>query len=117
MTLQKELKKKEKKEKRKEPLPTSGCTWKVAGLCLAYVVHRAFHHLEKHMQEVPTQYIVWRFAGDNGKESLDFKSDEPSVDEESARSVKWCIGGETGSVFPLYRPEKWYEEGEGGRDG
>ena len=71
-----------------EQLPTSGSIWKAAGLRLVYVAQHAFHHLEKHMQETPTQYIMWRFAGNDDKESIEFKSDELSVDEESARSVK-----------------------------
>ena len=88
-----------------EPLLTSGSIWKAAGLRLAYVAHHAFHHPEKHMQETPTQYIMWCFAGNDGKESLEFKSDELSVDEESARSVKWCIDGVTGSVRPCTDPK------------
>merc|ERR1711981_537035 len=81
-----------------EQLPTSGSIRKAAGLRLAYVAQHAFHHLEKHMQETPTQYIMWRFAGNDDKESIEFKSDELSVDEESARSARWCIDGVTGSV-------------------
>ena len=88
-----------------EQLPTSGSIWKAAGLRLAYVAQHAFHHLEKHMQETPTQYIMWRFAGNDDKESIEFKSDELSVDEESARSVKWCIDGVTGSVRPCTDPK------------
>ena len=79
-------------------LSTSGSIWKTAGLRLAFVAQHAFHHLEKHMQETPTQYIMWRFAGNDDKESIEFKSDELSVDEESAHSVKWGIDGVTGSV-------------------
>ena len=63
--------------------------------CLAYVAQHAFHHLEKHMQETPTLYIIWRFAGNGDKESIEFKSDELSVDEESGRSAKLGIGGGT----------------------
>merc|ERR1719158_803893 len=81
-----------------EQKPTEGSIWKAAGLRLAYVAQHAFHHLEKHMQETPTQYIMWRFAGNDDKESIEFKSDELSIDEESARSAKWCIDGVTGSV-------------------
>ena len=86
-------------------LPTSGSIWKAAGLRLAYVAQHAFHHPEKHMQETQTQYIMWRFAGNDDKESIEFKSDELSVDEESARSVKWCIDGVTGSVRPCTDPK------------
>jgi elongation factor 3 len=81
-----------------EQLPTSGNIWKAPGLRLAYVAQHAFHHLEKHMQETPTQYIMWRFAGNDDKESLEFKSDELSIDEETARTQKWCIDGISGNV-------------------
>ena len=83
-----------------EQLRTSGSIWKTAGLRLAYVAQHAFHHLMKHMQETPTQYTMWRFAGNDHKESIELKSDELSVDEESARSVKWGIDGVTDSVRP-----------------
>ena len=88
-----------------EQLPTSGSIWKVAGLRLAYVAQHASTTLRSTMQETPTQYIVWRFAGNDDKESIEFKSDELSVDELSARSVKWCIDGVTGSVRPCTDPK------------
>merc|ERR550537_1223680 len=69
-----------------------------SGLRMAYVAQHAFHHLEKHMQETPTQYIMWRFAGNDDKESLEFKSDKLSVDEEAAREKKWCIDQARGDV-------------------
>merc|ERR1711937_959606 len=81
-----------------EQKPTEGTIWKAAGLRLAYVAQHAFHHLEKHMQETPTEYIMWRFAGNDDKESLEFKTTELSVDEEKARAAKWCIDGVSGSV-------------------
>ena len=46
-------------------------------------------------QETPTAYIMWRFAGNDDRESLEFKTDELSVDEERANremelnSFKW----------------------------
>merc|ERR1711865_557877 len=81
-----------------EQKPTEGSIWKAAGLRMAYVAQHAFHHLEKHMQETPTQYIMWRFAGNDDKESLEFKSDKLSVDEEKARAQKWCIDSASGQV-------------------
>merc|ERR1712232_1333977 len=81
-----------------EQKPTEGSIWKAPGLRMAYVAQHAFHHLEKHMQSTPTQYIMWRFAGNDDKESLEFKSAELSVDEEAARAVQWCIDGVTGGV-------------------
>jgi len=81
-----------------EQKPTEGAIWKAAGLRMAYVAQHAFHHLEKHMQETPTEYIMWRFAGNDDKESLEFKTSELSVDEEKARATKWCIDSVSGSV-------------------
>merc|ERR1711979_84634 len=89
-----------------EQKPTEGQIWKAAGLRMAYVAQHAFHHLEKHMQETPTQYIMWRFAGNDDKESIEFKSTELSVDEEAARAQKWCIDSVTGNVRRCIDPKE-----------
>ena len=81
-----------------EQAPSKGSIWKAPGLRMAYVAQHAFHHLEKHMSSTPTQYIMWRFAGNDDKESLEFKNDKLSVDEEDARSKKWCIDAVTGEA-------------------
>jgi len=89
-----------------EQKPTEGSIWKAAGLRMAYVAQHAFHHLEKHMTESPAEYIMWRFAGNDDKESVEFKSTELSVDEESARAMKWCIDGVSGCVRRCVDPKE-----------
>merc|ERR1719190_284457 len=89
-----------------EQKPTEGSIWKAAGLRMAYVAQHAFHHLEKHMQETPTAYIMWRFAGNDDKESIEFKSQELSVDEEAARAQKWCIDSVSGNVRRCTDPKE-----------
>merc|ERR1719420_2182722 len=89
-----------------EQKPTEGTIWKAAGLRMAYVAQHAFHHLEKHMQKTPTEYIMWRFAGNDDKESLEFKSTELSVDEEKARAQKWFIDGNSGDVRMCTDPKE-----------
>merc|ERR1712050_478962 len=89
-----------------EQKPTEGQIWKAAGLRMAYVAQHAFHHLEKHMTETPTQYIMWRFAGNDDKESLEFKSQELSVDEEKARAQKWCVDTVSGNVRRCIDPKE-----------
>merc|ERR1711937_1088109 len=89
-----------------EQKPTEGSVWKASGLRLAYVAQHAFHHLEKHMQETATEYIMWRFAGNDDKESLEFKSTELSVDEEKARATKWCVDTTTGCVRRCTDPKE-----------
>jgi len=89
-----------------EQKPTEGSIWKAPGLRMAYVAQHAFHHLEKHMQETPTAYLMWRFAGNDDKESLEFKTQELSVDEEKARSQLWCIDSTTGDVRRCIDPKE-----------
>merc|ERR1711920_31115 len=52
------------------------------------------------------QYIMWRFAGNDDKESLEFKTDDLSIDEESARAAKWCIDQATGCVRRATDPKE-----------
>lgn len=67
---------------------TQGKVTKYPGLRLAYIAQHAFHHLEKHLQKTPTQYIMWRFAGHEDKEGLDMINKEP---EEDQKKVKFFI--------------------------
>merc|ERR1711912_160630 len=89
-----------------EQAPSQGQIWKAPGLRMAYVAQHAFHHLEKHMQKTPTDYIMWRFAGNDDRESLEFKTDELSVDEAAARAAKWCIDTVTGTVRRCTDPKE-----------
>ena len=50
--------------------PTTGTIVKHPNLRMAYVAQHAFQHLEKHITKTPTQYILWRFAGNEDKENL-----------------------------------------------
>merc|ERR1711907_180201 len=54
----------------------------------------------------PVQYIMWRFAGNDDKESLEFKSDQLSVDEAAARSQPWCIDAASGAVRRCTSPSE-----------
>ena len=50
---------------------TQGEVVKHPGMRVAYIAQHAFHHLEKHLHKTPTQYIMWRFAGNEDKEGID----------------------------------------------
>merc|ERR1712187_832498 len=89
-----------------EQAPSKGTIWKAPGLRMAYVAQHAFHHLEKHMSSTPTQYIMWRFAGNDDKESVEFKCAELSVDEEAARSKKWFVDSASGDVKMCTDPKE-----------
>lgn len=74
-----------------ELVPQGGSVWKAPGMRMAYVAQHAFHHLEKHVDKTPAQYIMWRFAGNDDKENLEFKSDELTKNEDELREVKWIL--------------------------
>merc|ERR1719456_2167672 len=81
-----------------ESKPDTGIVWKASGLRMAYAAQHAFHHLEKHLDKTPTQYILWRFAGNDDQESLEFKNTEANEDEQKLRNVLWCIDSRSGDV-------------------
>ena len=47
---------------------------KTAGLHMLHVVQHAFHHLKMHMQETPTVYFEWRFAGNDKYDILNMNT-------------------------------------------
>lgn len=49
----------------------SGLVWKHPNLRVAYVAQHAFHHIENHLDMTPNQYIQWRYATGEDRESLD----------------------------------------------
>jgi len=83
-----------------------GTVFRHPGMRLAYVAQHAFHHLEKHLEKKPVEYILWRFAGNDDRESLENQSKEVNVDEEALRLIKWCVDGKSGVVRKVVIGEK-----------
>jgi len=51
--------------------PQVGEVWKHPNARIAYVAQHAFHHIEKHLDKTPNEYIRWRYANQGeDKESL-----------------------------------------------
>merc|ERR1711991_1172597 len=48
----------------------SGEVWKHPNARVAYVAQHAFHHIENHLNKTPNEYIRWRYANGDDKESL-----------------------------------------------
>merc|ERR1712100_755833 len=71
--------------------PDSGSIWKHQNMRLAYVAQHAFHHLEKHMDKTAVDYILWRFAGADDRESLENQNQEATEDDEKKRERPWFI--------------------------
>merc|ERR1719265_2398697 len=84
----------------------TGTIFRHPGMRMAYIAQHAFHHLEKHLDKTPVQYILWRFAGNDDRESLENQTKEVNVDEEALRQVKWCIDSKSGVVRKCVVGEK-----------
>jgi elongation factor 3 len=78
--------------------PEIGQIWRHANMRLAYVAQHAFHHLEKHLGKTAVQYIMWRFAGADDRESLENQNKETTEDEAKLREQPWCIDARSGEV-------------------
>jgi len=53
-----------------ELVPQTGDCWKHPNARVAYVAQHAFHHIESHLNQTPNEYIRWRYANGEDKESL-----------------------------------------------
>merc|ERR1712100_748535 len=71
--------------------PISGTISRHQNMRLAYVAQHAFHHLERHMDKTAVDYIMWRFAGADDKESLENMNMETNNDDEKKRQQPWFI--------------------------
>merc|ERR1711865_1237087 len=71
--------------------PESGTIWRHQNMRLAYVAQHAFHHLEKHLDKTPVEYILWRFAGADDRESLENASKEVTDDDGKLREQPWFL--------------------------
>merc|ERR1712139_264010 len=71
--------------------PEQGSIWRHQNMRLAYVAQHAFHHLEKHLDKTAVDYIMWRFAGADHRESLENMNMETNDDDEKKRLQPWFI--------------------------
>lgn len=53
-----------------EVVPQTGEVWKHPNARVAYVAQHAFHHIEEHLNKTANEYIRWRYANGEDKESL-----------------------------------------------
>ena len=81
--------------------PDKGDVWKHPNMRFAYVAQHAFHHLEKHLDKTPNEYIQWRYAGGEDKEGL-VKDGAQLSDEEKVGDLGGGVGvGVGGSVVSV----------------
>jgi elongation factor 3 len=68
----------------------NGEVWKHHNLRVAYVAQHSFHHIEKHLDISPVEYIKWRFEGAVDKEDLN--KEVMKMDDEEENKVAKVYG-------------------------
>jgi len=83
--------------------PQTGEIWKHPNARIAYIAQHAFQHLEKHLNKTPIQYILWRFAGNEDKENVEFLHNDVvevtdkkkfMINPREISTLKECFGEE-----------------------
>jgi len=49
-------------------------------------------------EKTPVQYILWRFAGNDDRQSLDNQTKELTASEEDLRTAPWCVDSKSGVI-------------------
>lgn len=87
-----------------ELTPSQGQIQKHPNMRLAYVAQHAFHHLEKHLNETPAQYIMWRFAGNEDKEGIELINQKKDSADKKEIIKYWIRDGTT--LVPCMSPQE-----------
>ena len=80
--------------------PTQGTVWKYPNTRVGYIAQHAFHHIEKHLNRTPNEYIRWRFQFGDDREGLDKATMKLSDKdkEEMSKPVQFAVKNEKGQI-------------------
>jgi elongation factor 3 len=74
-----------------ELLPQSGSIEPHENMRIAYIKQHAFAHIESHLNTTPSDYIQWRFATGEDRETLDRANKQTTVDDEKAMEKVFTV--------------------------
>jgi elongation factor 3 len=74
-----------------ETEPQEGTVYRHPALRIGYVSQHATHHIERHLEKTPVQYIQWRFQDGYDRELLE-KTTRVLTDEERAQLEVEFVG-------------------------
>jgi elongation factor 3 len=72
---------------------TGGHVWRHPNMRIAYVAQHAFHHLEKHLDWTPNEYIRWRYASGEDREAAGRVDRILTEEEKEKMAAALVIGG------------------------
>jgi elongation factor 3 len=62
--------------------PSIGNVWRHQNMRIAYIAQHAFHHLEKHLDKTPNEYIQWRYSSGEDREKIEEDNKEDLTKEK-----------------------------------
>ena len=89
-----------------ETEPVKGTVWKHENMRIAYVAQHAFHHIEKHLDKTPNQYIQWRYAAGEDREGIEKASRKIDDDEKEQLQAKVAVDGDKRQIEALVARRK-----------
>ncbi|KAF7376297.1 hypothetical protein MSAN_00045100 [Mycena sanguinolenta] len=82
-----------------ETVPQEGTVYKHPALRVGYVSQHATHHIERHLEKTPIQYIQWRFQDGHDRELLEKATRVLTPEEQAVLDQDWV--GKDGSKRKL----------------
>jgi elongation factor 3 len=86
--------------------PSTGTVWRHPNLRIAYMAQHAFHHLEKHLDKTPFQYMQWRYATGEDREKDEMAIRQLSADERAVIEAKFVFNGEKRTIEAVLNRRK-----------
>ncbi|CAK7233986.1 translational elongation factor EF-1 alpha [Sporothrix eucalyptigena] len=76
-----------------ELVPTGGEIYQHENIRIAYIKQHAFAHIDNHLDKTPSEYIQWRFATGEDRETMDRANTIVTEDDEKAKEHIYTING------------------------
>ncbi|KAI8884120.1 hypothetical protein K501DRAFT_285021 [Backusella circina FSU 941] len=84
-----------------ETIPQTGVVWRHPALRIGYVAQHAFHHLNQHLDQTPTDYLQWRYSTGEDKEVAEKETRIWTEDERLQMEKPISIDGQNRQIEVL----------------
>ncbi|CAK7567178.1 MAG: translational elongation factor EF-1 alpha [Sporothrix epigloea] len=89
-----------------ELVPTGGEVYQHENIRIAYIKQHAFAHIDNHLDKTPFEYIQWRFATGEDRETMDRASKIVTEEDEKLRDHIYMINGTQRRVDKIHSRRK-----------
>ena len=90
-----------------ELIPTIGDVYTHENIRIAYIKQHAFAHIDHHLTKTPSEYIQWRFATGEDRETMDRANKIVTNEDENAMLKVYTIDGTKRRVIGIHSRRKF----------